>query len=170
MTCLSLMGRKAGSWCTASQCAPFEFPRNFSKLFSKPVCVLAAFTGFGDHSCRCSRGFFSSHFNFFFPFELQSKPGGFFFSEELLLQAASELSHSPVSAAAPRGHPWNVHQPISVKTKSLVDLSRESDAFHAPLMCSWITSCETLPVLSFYPISPCPPTSPLPFHFRHIIW
>lgn len=167
------MGRKAGSWCTVSQCAPFEFPRNSSKLFSKPVCALAVFTGFGRHSCRCSRGcFFTPIFMIFFPFELQSKPAVFllFFLEELLLQAFSELSHLPVSAAAPRGHPWNVHQPISVKTKSLVDLSRERDAFHAPLMCSWITSCETLPVLSFYPISPCPPTSPLPFHFRHIIW
>lgn len=152
MTCLSVMGRKAGSWCTASQCAPFEFPRNFSKLFSKRVRARCLY------SCRCSRGFFF-HLNC-----NQSLAG--FFSEELLLQAASELSHSPVSAAAPRGHPWNVHQPISVKTKSLV----ESDAFHAPLMCGWITSCETLPVLSFYPISPCPPTSPLPFHFRHIIW
>ncbi len=36
-------------------------------------------------------------------------------------------------------------------------------------MCGWITSCETLTVPSFYPISPCPPTSPLKFHFHHIL-
>lgn len=57
-------------------------------------------------------------------------------------------------------------------TKSLVDLSGERDAFHAPLMCSWITSCETLPALPFYPISPYHPTSPILFFlpFTLYVW
>lgn len=52
--------------------------------------------------------------------------------------------------------------PFPVKRlKALVDLSREHAAFHDPLMCSWVTSCETVPVPIFHVLFPSPPHPPV---------
>lgn len=137
MTCLSTDGRKGGKLMYSITVLPLAsfFSGIVGRLKVKAVCARsqAFYRVLGFWQAAVPSVFKHVFFPFpssflFFPFELQSKPG-VLLQKGLLLQAASELSHSlSVQLFPEAGLETHISRLHCKGTKSLVDLSRKHDA------------------------------------------